>query len=292
MAYRTRSSGRPWPGPLALVALAGVLAALMFLVARAQRTDPIDSPAPAATTAPPERPASVVPTAAQARTRTPAPAQPTATAVPAKATATPTPVAAIGEAGVVALTFDAGADLGRAEDILDALRDQHVPATFGITGLWARAHPDLVRRMVADGHQVINHTLDHRSFTGLSDERGGLTPAERRQELIDAEAILSPLIGHSPRPWYRLPYGDDDARVSADVAPAGYTNKVGWTVDSLGWRGVAAPDIVARCLRLAEDGAIYVFHVGEPSQDAIALPRIIAGLRDRGYSFATVAGLP
>jgi peptidoglycan-N-acetylglucosamine deacetylase len=190
--------------------------------------------------------------------------------------------------GSVALTFDAGADRGYAEDILDVLQEAHVLASFGVTGNWAKANPDLVRRMAADGHLVFNHTLDHRSFTGFSDGQGGLSPSARRAELDEADAIIAPLLGHSTQPFYRLPYGDDDARVATDVAPDGYTRKVGWTVDSLGWRGSHSADIVARCLRLAVPGAVYVFHVGRASQDAIALPQLIHALRDKGFGFRRV----
>jgi peptidoglycan-N-acetylglucosamine deacetylase len=186
--------------------------------------------------------------------------------------------------GAVMLTFDAGADRGYAEDILDLLQQEHVVASFGVTGQWAKANPELVKRMAADGHMVFNHTLDHRSFTGVSDDRGGLSAAHRRQELDDADAIL----GHSTQPWYRLPYGDDDAHVAADVQPAGYTHKIGWTVDSLGWRAASSTDIVARCLKLAAPGAVFAMHVGRASQDAIALPQVIHGLRDRGFSFKRV----
>jgi peptidoglycan/xylan/chitin deacetylase (PgdA/CDA1 family) len=188
----------------------------------------------------------------------------------------------------VALTFDAGADRGYAEDILDILQEQHVVASFGVTGLWARANPDLVRRMAADGHMVFNHTLDHHSFTGASDKQGGLSAARRRAELDDADAIIAPLLGHSTKPWYRLPYGDDDAQVAADVLPAGYVHKLGWTIDSLGWRGSPAGDIVARCLKLVTPSAVYVFHVGRASQDALALPSIIHGLKDKGFAFRRV----
>lgn len=201
---------------------------------------------------------------------------------------TPTPVRTATTGGVlgsVALTFDAGADRGYAEDILDVLAEQRVVAGFGITGVWARANPDLVRRMAADGHLVFNHTLDHRSFTGVSDTLGGLSAAARRAELDDADAIIAPLIGHSTRPFYRLPYGDDDAHVATDVGAAGYTQKIGWTVDSLGWRGLQSADIEARCLKLAASGAVYVLHVGRASQDAIALPNIIRALRERGFGF-------
>jgi peptidoglycan/xylan/chitin deacetylase (PgdA/CDA1 family) len=212
---------------------------------------------------------------------------PRSTPAPSRATPGVVPGASPAPAGTesVALTFDAGADRGYAEDILDLLQTEHVVASFGITGQWAKANPDLVRRMAADGHMVFNHTLDHRSFTGVSDERGGLSAARRRAELEDADAIIAPLLGHSTQPWYRLPYGDDDARVAADVQPAGYTGKVGWTVDSLGWYGAQAADIVARCLRLAAPGAVYVFHVGRASQDAVALEQVIHGLRARGFAF-------
>ena len=196
--------------------------------------------------------------------------------------------AAPAAAGAVMLTFDAGADRGYTEDILDTLGDEHVVASFGITGNWARANPDLVRRMAADGHLVFNHTLDHRSFTGVSDSRGGLSAAARRSELDEADAIIAPLIGHSTRPFYRLPYGDDDAHVAADVAPDGYTRKIAWTVDSQGWRGLQSADILSRCLRLAAAGAVYVFHVGRESQDGVALPQVIHGLREKGYSFKRV----
>jgi peptidoglycan/xylan/chitin deacetylase (PgdA/CDA1 family) len=190
----------------------------------------------------------------------------------------------------VVLTFDAGADRGYAEDILDTLADEHVVGSFGITGNWAKANPDLVHRMASDGHLVFNHTLDHRSFTGVSDSLGGLSAARRRAELDEADAIISPLIGHSTRPFYRLPYGDDDAHVAADVASDGYTHKIGWTVDTLGWRGLQSTDILARCVKLAAPGAVYVMHVGRESQDAIALPQVIHELRDRGFTFARVDG--
>jgi len=204
-----------------------------------------------------------------------------------KATAPPV----VSAHGAVALTFDAGADRGYAEDILDLLADQHVVAGFGITGAWARANPDLVRRMAADGHLVFNHTLDHRSFTGVSDSLGGLSAAARRAELDDADAIIAPLIGHSTRPFYRLPYGDDDAHVASDLAPDGYTRKIGWTVDSLGWKGLQSTDILARGLKLAAPGAVYVMHVGRASQDAIALPQLISSLRERGFGFARLDGV-
>jgi peptidoglycan-N-acetylglucosamine deacetylase len=207
-------------------------------------------------------------------------------------TSTPTiPPRVEGPAGVVALTFDAGADRGYAEDILDTLGDEQVPATFGITGRWAEANPELVERMAADGHMIINHTYDHRSFTGVSDHLRGLSADGRQEELITGDAVIAPLIGHSTAPWYRLPYGDGDSRVAADAADIGYTEQVGWTIDTLGWRGAPVQSIVDRSLRLAAPDAIYVMHVGVQSRDGPSLPLIIEGLRSEGFGFAIVAAL-
>jgi len=213
-------------------------------------------------------------------------------AAAAESPAAPPAAAPAPDGPLVALTFDAGSDAGYAAFILDLLVNEAVPASFGVTGRWAQANPALVARAGAEGHLLLNHTLDHRSFTGVSDRRGGLAPAARRAELEAADAILAPLLGRSPRPWYRLPYGDADARVAADVAPTGYTRHAGWTVDSLGWQGRPVGEIVARCLRLAAPGAVYLFHVGSDSRDGPALGAVLDGLRQRGYGFATLEGLP
>jgi peptidoglycan/xylan/chitin deacetylase (PgdA/CDA1 family) len=192
----------------------------------------------------------------------------------------------------VALTFDAGSDAGYAAEVLDILTAEHVTASFGVTGVWAEAHPALVRRMGQVG-QILNHTYDHRSFTGCSTGAAPLGPTERRSELDRAEAAIQSTGAPAAKPWFRPPYGDRDAGVLADVGAAGYRYAVMWSLDSLGWKGLSADGIVARCLdrSAAQPGAIYLFHVGSQSADHAALRRIIEGLRTDGYSFETVAGL-
>lgn len=190
---------------------------------------------------------------------------------------------------VVGLTFDAGADVGFAAEILDTLDASDVVATFGITGRWAEQNPDLVKRMAADGHLVINHTYSHRSFTGTSARPAVLTEAERRDELQRTEDLIRNLTGRTTRPWFRPPYGDYDASVNAAVGALGYRYNVLWSVDSLGWTGLPPAAIVSRCLQGADPGGILLFHVGAQSQDAAALPGVIAGLRQAGYGFGTVA---
>jgi peptidoglycan/xylan/chitin deacetylase (PgdA/CDA1 family) len=191
----------------------------------------------------------------------------------------------------VLLTFDAGADVGYAGQILDTLKAAGLRATFGITGRWAEQNPALVRRIVAEGHSIVNHTYDHRSFTGVSSHSAPLTPDERIAEITHADQVLTGLAGHPIRPWFRLPYGDGGHDVQAQVLQAGYRYVLGWTVDSLGWQGLSAAAISTRCLSRVAPGVIYLFHVGSQSQDAAALPGIIQSLKDQGYGFETVADL-
>ena len=192
---------------------------------------------------------------------------------------------------IMVLTLDAGADRGNAAQILDILAAKNVKASFGITGLWARDNPDLVRRIGAEGHHVINHTLDHRSFTGLSDGRGGLGADARIAELEQADAIFAPLLGTSARPWFRPPYGEYDAAVAGQLAAAGYYYNLLWTIDTQGWNGASTRAILDRTFAGAAPGAIVLMHVGSGSRDAEALGPMIDGLRARGYRFATAAEL-
>lgn len=192
---------------------------------------------------------------------------------------------------MVALTFDAGADRGNAGAILEILSGAGIRASFGLTGKWAEENADLVTRIARDGHLIINHTYDHRSFTGVSAKPAVTAASERLDQLARTDTVLKRVTGRSAHPWFRPPYGDYDASVNRDVGGAGYRYSVLWTVDSLGWQGLSPGAITARCLQRAEPGAIYLFHVGAASQDAAALPAIVAGLRQQGYTFGTVADL-
>jgi peptidoglycan/xylan/chitin deacetylase (PgdA/CDA1 family) len=191
----------------------------------------------------------------------------------------------------IALTFDAGADVGYTALILDTLGAKGVHASFGMTGAWAEAHPDLVRRMAAEGHDFINHTYSHDSFTGVSTGRRAMPFEDRARQIERTEQIVSALTGKSMRPYFRPPYGDYDASVNNDLVRLGFTHNVLWTIDSTGWRGVPAGAIVDRCLSNAAPGAIIVFHVGSQSLDGPALAPIVDGLRQQGYALGTIRDL-
>jgi peptidoglycan/xylan/chitin deacetylase (PgdA/CDA1 family) len=191
----------------------------------------------------------------------------------------------------VTFTFDAGSDAGYTSMILDTLKVNGITAAFGITGRWAEENPELIRRIDAEGHRLINHSYDHQSFTGLSTGTAPLSREERWEQLDRTESIVKQLTGASTKPYFRPPYGDYDQSVNADVGARGYRYNLMWTVDSRGWAGLNADEIVARCINQAERGGIYVFHVGSASQDSPALERIIVGLRANGYQIAALPEL-
>jgi peptidoglycan/xylan/chitin deacetylase (PgdA/CDA1 family) len=189
----------------------------------------------------------------------------------------------------VALTFDAGADTGYASQILDLLRDEGIHATFGMTGLWAQANPDLVKRMVAEGHQLINHTWDHASLTGANTGMPAMTPDQVAQELGDTEAVVRDLTGYDMRPYFRPPYGDYDETSLQYVYNNGYYLTIWWTCDTHGWDGWGSQQIVDYCTTNITSHEILLLHVGAAATgDFEALPALIQFFRDNGYAFVTI----
>jgi peptidoglycan/xylan/chitin deacetylase (PgdA/CDA1 family) len=213
--------------------------------------------------------------------------------------AAPFPLALLGQdvevlpgAGrVVALTFDAGANSAGLPGILQGLANAGVPASFFLTGSWAAANPAGVSSIVASGHRVGNHSMTHPGFAGLSD--AGIASEVQAAE----QAILAS--GADPRPFFRFPFGERDARTIAAVNNLGYV-PVRWTVDTLGWKGtsggITAQQVADRVLAALRPGEIVLMHIGSnpddgSTLDADALPQIIGRVRAAGYSFVTLDSL-
>jgi peptidoglycan/xylan/chitin deacetylase (PgdA/CDA1 family) len=194
---------------------------------------------------------------------------------------------------VVALTFDAGANADAVGSILTTLAQQHVAATFFLTGDFVADFPDAARRIAAAGHRIGNHSVNHPHFPSLSD-------AEIRAQLSAAAVTIRGTTGANPAPLFRFPYGDRDTRTISVVNAAGYV-PVRWTVDSLGWQGTMngsrdAAFVAQRVVAAATPGEIVLMHVGSNPDDhsmldAQALPGVIAALRAQGYGFVTLDAL-
>ena len=189
----------------------------------------------------------------------------------------------------VALTFDCGSDYGYTTQILDTLATHGVTASFGLCGDWITSFPDGARAITDGGYQLLNHTLNHRSFTGLSTPgTGSRSPAKRLSQIQANESLIQRVTGKAAKPYWRPPYGDYDAGVLRDAGALGYTRTALWTIDSLGWNGLSADDIYWRVMNRMGWGAIVLMHVGAASKDANALDRLIRRLKVLGYQFATV----
>ena len=182
---------------------------------------------------------------------------------------------------MIALTFDAGSDRGYAAQILDTLKDDGIYASFGMTGTWAQQNSDLVKRMVSEGHVLMNHSWDHPDFTTVS-------AAEISSQLQRTENLVKSLTGTSTIPYFRPPYGAYNQTVLDTVAASGYRYSIMWTVDTLGWKGASVSEIRQRTIDAAAPGEIVLMHVGAASQDYAALQGMIDDLRALGYQFGTV----
>ena len=180
----------------------------------------------------------------------------------------------------VALTLDAGASADPVPRMLQTLRDHHVKITFFLTGQWIKENPDLTRQIVADGHEIANHTFSHPDLTKLDDD-------SIRAELADTEELLRQTAGVTARPFFRPPFGAYDERVLRIAEGAGYL-PVYWTLDSLD--SVGEPKTPAFLLdrvtgKLPPDklrGAIILAHCGsDPTADA--LPQILDRFAAMGF---------
>ncbi len=176
-----------------------------------------------------------------------------------------------GGAGV-ALTFDDGPDPIGTPRVLDLLRERGARATFFLVGERARRHPELVRRIAAEGHQVGNHTDTHpRCSDLLSDELW--------EEVERADETLRSLCPELETPLFRPPWGALRPVQIAEVAARGRT-AVLWSVDSRDYRGVAAEEILRRCAGL-RDGDIVLLHERFAATWE-ALPRLLEQMDEQG----------
>jgi peptidoglycan/xylan/chitin deacetylase (PgdA/CDA1 family) len=188
----------------------------------------------------------------------------------------------------VALTFDDGPDPVATPLVLDALCAYDVRATFFVLGRAAERWPDLVRRMVAEGHRVGNHGYTHRKLHRLG-------PAAVRRELEAGANAIERVCGAWPR-YFRAPHAFRNPWVSCIARSLGQTT-VGWCLGVWDSDRPGAEVIAARVLAGIRPGSVVLLHDGDGSdlegdrtQTAMALPDIIEGLWARHYGLAPLPG--
>lgn len=181
--------------------------------------------------------------------------------------------------GVVALTFDDGPSENTTQ-LLDILAREGVIATFFLIGENVARHPELVRAIAEGGHAVENHTWSHPHLPTLHGTEIA-REIEKADEVICAAGV--------PRPQFiRPPFGEFDRSVATAVRSQ-HKQAVMWSVDSEDWTLQHHDRTIERALAL-QTGGILLLH-DFVSETIEAVPAIIAGLRNQGFSFATVPHL-
>ena len=183
----------------------------------------------------------------------------------------------------IALTFDAAWGNEDTQKILKILRDNDVKVTFFMTGGWVDSYPDDVKSILADGHDLGNHSENHKNMSQLSDE-------EIQQELSSVHTKVQELTGYEMF-LFRPPYGDYDNHVIKDAAALGYT-AIQWDVDSLDWKDYGVDSILETVTNHKHlgNGSIILCHNGA-KYTAEALDTLIKTLKEKGYEFVPVSKL-
>ena len=179
----------------------------------------------------------------------------------------------------IALTFDDGPTPGVTDLILDELARQQVKATFFMIGEKVAAAPNLARRVLAEGHEVANHTFTHPRLTTLPD-REVISEIEKTQEIIQE------VLNHRPI-WFRPPFGDlrqNQARLLADRG----LGIVLLGVDTRDWAQPSPDEIIGRALAGTKAGSIILCHDLHP-QTAESVGPILEGLLEKGFHFVTLS---
>lgn len=188
-----------------------------------------------------------------------------------------------GEEKVIYLTFDAGYENGCTGQILDTLKAHNVPAAFFVVGNYLETQPELVRRMVNEGHIVGNHTEHHYDMSRIADE------AAFTQELQSVEARFTALTGQQMPKYYRPPqgiYSEDNLKMAQKL---GY-HTVFWSLAYVDWyrdKQPTADEAFEKLLGRIHPGAVVLLHSTSTTNAAI-LDELLTKWEDMGYRFASL----
>jgi peptidoglycan-N-acetylmuramic acid deacetylase len=187
---------------------------------------------------------------------------------------------------VLYLTFDAGYENGCTAKILDVLQKHEVPAAFFPVGNYLQKNADLVRRMVAEGHIVGNHTMHHPDMSKISDK------AAFSKELSDLEALFKEITGETMPKYYRPPqgsYSEDNLRMAKEL---GYKT-VFWSLAYVDWNNDKQPTAeyaFSKLLPRTHNGAVILLH-STSQTNAEILDQLLERWKEMGYRFASLEEL-
>ncbi len=183
----------------------------------------------------------------------------------------------------IALSFDAAWGNEDTAKILEILKKHDIHVTFFMTGGWVENYPDDVKAILAAGHDLGNHSENHKNMSQLSDE-------EKKEELMKVHTKVQELTGYEMF-LFRPPYGDYDNAVVNVAKDCGYFT-IQWDVDSLDWKDYGVDSIIKTVTQHKHlgNGSIILCHNGA-KYTAQALDTLIATLKNEGYTFVPISEL-
>ena len=187
---------------------------------------------------------------------------------------------------VLSLTFDAGYENGCTAKILDVLKKHQVPAAFFLVGNYLERNPDLVRRMVEEGHIVGNHTMHHYDMSKISDKE------TFTKELQDLEALYRQVTGQELQKFYRPPQGIY-SETNLEMAKALGYKTVFWSLAYVDWNNDSQPtreQAMSKLLPRIHNGAVILLH-STSKTNAEILDELLTQWEKTGYSFQSITEL-
>jgi peptidoglycan/xylan/chitin deacetylase (PgdA/CDA1 family) len=182
----------------------------------------------------------------------------------------------------VAMTYDDGPHPSNTPRLLDMLASRNIKATFYVIGNSVNQNPGVLRRTVAEGHEIGNHTYTHPLLSRLGD-------SQVRQELQRCEDAIGRAAGVRPRTM-RPPYGGLLQRQRQFVLNEFGYPTILWSVDPLDWKRPGTSVIANRIISATSAGGIVLAH-DLHSQTIDSMPQALDGLLRRGFKFVTVSQL-
>lgn len=182
------------------------------------------------------------------------------------------------DSGNVALTFDASWGSDKTRGIMDILEANGYKGTFFLTGIWIDANPDLVKEIHERGHQIGNHSANHKHMSSLK-------VAEITAEIMEINDKINTITGVTPT-CFRAPFGEYDNNLINRLTELNM-QCIQWNIDTLDWKGISGAQITERVVKKLVSGSIILFH-NNSDHVLDALPTVILAIKNKGLNAVRV----
>lgn len=180
----------------------------------------------------------------------------------------------------IALTFDDGPSPDYTPQVLALLKKHGIKATFCLVGRQVKKHPELVQQIVAEGHKVANHSMNHDEHLPCRSD------AKLQQEVLAEKALIESVVPGTKVSYFRAPAGNWDLHMRKVILGWGM-KPLGWSIDTKDWQQPGTEAIVNMVNNRIHSGAVILMHDGggNRSQSVAALKQFIPTLKESGYNF-------